>query len=83
MRDYRIHSGKKGKSVSGASAFNIRAKSLRPGDFSEGEVRALLAQHTAETGQEFGVHTEERVWELTCGQQLAGERSGQSGLHRR
>ena len=39
--------------VGGGSAFNVRAESLRLGDFTEPEVRALLAQHTAETGQAF------------------------------
>ncbi len=39
--------------VAGGSAFNVRAESLRLGDFTEPEVRALLAQHTAETGQAF------------------------------
>ena len=39
--------------VLGGSAFNIKAKSLRLGDFSEREVRELLAQHTAATGQAF------------------------------
>ena len=39
--------------VLGGSAFNIKAKSLRLGDFSEQEIRALVAQHTAATGQAF------------------------------
>ncbi len=68
MRDYEIHSSEQGTNVSEAGAFNIKAKSLRLGDFSEGEVRAPLAQHTAETGQEFEAGTKERVWELNCGQ---------------
>ena len=56
--DYRIHSTAENRMVLGGSAFNIKAKSLRLGDFSEQEVRALLAQHTAATGQAF---TEEAV----------------------
>ena len=44
--------------VLGGSAFNVKAKSLRLGDFSEQEVRELLGQHTAATGQGF---TEEAV----------------------
>ena len=39
--------------IAGGSAFNIRAESLRLGDFSRAEVQALLAQHTEETGQGF------------------------------
>ena len=58
VRDYRIHSTAENRLVLGGSAFNIKAKSLRLGDFSEQEVRALLEQHTAATGQVF---TEEAV----------------------
>ena len=58
VRDYRIHSTAENRMVLGGSAFNIKAKSLRLGDFSEQEIRALLAQHTAATGQAF---TEEAV----------------------
>ena len=39
--------------VLGGSAFNVKAKSLRLGDFSEQDVRELLGQHTAATGQAF------------------------------
>ena len=49
VRDYRIFSSSEGTNISGGSPFNIKAKSLRLGDFSERETRALLAQHTAET----------------------------------
>ena len=46
VRNYRIFSAKDQNYTTGGSAFNIKAKSLRLGDFSESEVRALLAQHT-------------------------------------
>ena len=52
----------------GGSAFNIKAKSLRLGDFSEGEVRSLLGQHAYETGQAFSANALSEVWELTRGQ---------------
>ena len=68
VRDYRIFSRSLGSNVSGGSAFNIKAESLRLGDFSEVEVRSLLGQHTAETGQEFEAGAVERIWELTRGQ---------------
>ena len=68
VRDYRIYSSSQGTSVVGGSAFNIRAKSLRLGDFTQDEVRSLLGQHTAETGQEFEAGAMERIWELTVGQ---------------
>ena len=68
VRDYRIFSAKDRSYTSGGSAFNIKAESLRLGDFTEAEARALLAQHTAATGQRFERRALERVWELTCGQ---------------
>ena len=68
VRDYQIYSSREGSNVRGGSAFNIKAKSLRLGDFSEGEVRALLAQHTAESGQAFENSAAERIWSLTRGQ---------------
>ena len=68
MRDYRIFSAKDQNYTSGGSAFNIKAKSLRLGDFTGTEVRALLAQHTRETGQAFRPSAMERVWDLTQGQ---------------
>ncbi len=57
VRDYRIYSTARKAAVPGGSAFNIKSKSLRLGDFSEAETRALLAQHTAHTGQGAGAWT--------------------------
>ena len=68
VRDYRIHSGSANAAVAGGSAFNVRAESLRLGDFSRDEVAALLGQHTAETGQAFTAGALETVWERTQGQ---------------
>ena len=51
-----------------ASPFNIKAESLRLGDFSEAETRALLGQHTEETGQRFDDEALELVWDQTRGQ---------------
>ena len=68
VRDYRIYSSSQGTSVVGGSAFNIKAESLRLGDFTPEEVRALLSQHTGETGQKFEPGATERIWELTLGQ---------------
>ena len=51
-----------------ASPFNIVAKSLRLGDFSETEVRDLLGQHTEETGQRFTNEAVVEVWRSTNGQ---------------
>ena len=68
VRDYRIHSGTENAVIAGGSAFNIKAKSLRLGDFSPAEVRALLAQHTEATGQVWDAAALDAVWELTRGQ---------------
>ena len=68
VRDYRIHSGSEGETVIGGSAFNIKAKSLRLGDFDEADLRTLLAQHTAETGQVFTEGALAAVWEQSRGQ---------------
>ena len=68
VRDYRIHSGSEREIVAGGSAFNVKAKSLRLGDFSERETRILLAQHTKETGQEFAPPAAEALWTRSRGQ---------------
>ncbi len=68
VRDYRIHAGSSKEPVSGGSAFNISAASLRLGDFSRAEVEALLAQHTGETGQTFRPEARERIWKQSQGQ---------------
>ena len=68
VRDYRIHSAKEGKTIAGASAFNISADSLRLGDFDQAEVGALLGQHTAETAQTFKPAAIEPAYAQTAGQ---------------
>jgi len=68
VREYRIHSGSTGEIIAGGSAFNVKAESLRLGDFSREEVVALLEQHTAQTGQAFSPEALETVWERTNGQ---------------
>lgn len=68
VRDYRIHSNREKAIITGGSAFNIKAKSLRLGNFSQTEVRQLYDQHTTETGQVFAETAIERAWELTQGQ---------------
>ena len=67
IRDYRIRSST-GEVIAGGSPFNIAAKSLRMGDFTEAETRALMAQHTGETGQRFTAAAQEAVWTQTRGQ---------------
>ena len=68
IKDYRIHSSKENAVITGGSAFNIKAKSLRMGDFIHREVETLLREHTQETGQIFTPDASQRVWEYTHGQ---------------
>ena len=67
IRDYRIRSSA-GEVIAGGSPFNVAAKSLRMGDFTEAETRALMAQHTEETGQRFSEAAQDAVWTQTEGQ---------------
>ena len=67
IRDYRIRSSA-GEVIAGGSPFNVAAKSLRMGDFTEAETRALMAQHTEETGQRFSSSALDSVWMQTRGQ---------------
>ena len=68
VRDYRIRSESAGEVVIGGSAFNIKAESLRLGDFDEADMRTLLGQHTTETGQAFTEDALAAVWEQSQGQ---------------
>ena len=68
VRDYRIHSSAEKAIIAGGSAFNVKARSLRLGDFSRNDVVALLAQHTGETGQAFEPDALETIWTQTRGQ---------------
>ncbi len=67
IQDYRIRSGS-GEMIAGGSPFNVAARSLRLGEFTEAETRALLAQHTVETGQLFTPEALDLVWTQTQGQ---------------
>ena len=68
VRDYRIHSSSEKAVIAGGSAFNIKATSLRLGDFSDEEVDTLLSQHTEDTGQVFSPAALETVRTQTRGQ---------------
>ena len=68
VRDYRIRSGSTNEIIAGGSAFNVKAKSLRLGDFSQGDVDSLLEQYRQETGQQFAATALETIWEQTQGQ---------------
>lgn len=68
VRDYRLHSQDGKAVITGGSAFNIKAESLRLGDFDQRELQHLLRQHTAETGQVFEAEAMQAIWNLTAGQ---------------
>ena len=68
VRDYRLQFDPDKPSPAGGSPFNIKAKSLRLVDFNEAQIRALYAQHTEETGQEFEPAALDAVREQTQGQ---------------
>lgn len=67
IKDYRIHRGNE-DIITGGSAFNIKAKSLRLGNFSQQDIRALYGQHTEATGQIFEDECFDLVWNYTHGQ---------------
>ncbi len=67
VRDYRMTTSD-GEVITGGSAFNIKAESLRLGNFSREELLALYAQHTAATGQQFTPEAIEVAWVATQGQ---------------
>ena len=67
VRDYRIRSSQ-GEIISGGSCFNVKAQSLRIGNFSQDDVRALYGQYTVETGQKFDESVFPRVMTVTGGQ---------------
>ena len=68
VRDYRIHSSKEKAIITGGSAFNIKAKSLRLGDFTRAEIEKLYQYHTLESGQHFEPEVLDFVWNYTEGQ---------------
>ncbi len=67
VRDYRITTGSQAI-ITGGSAFNIRATSLRLGNFTEAEVHTLWQQHTTATGQTFAAEIFAELWADTRGQ---------------
>lgn len=67
IRDYRIHTPHQ-EVITGGSAFNIKAKSLRLGNFTREETIFLWQQHTQESGQVFDDAIWNELWEDTRGQ---------------
>ena len=75
IRDYRIRSST-GEVIAGGSPFNVAAKSLRLGDFTEiGNLQALMQQHTEETHQRFTLGCPRCRLDANPRPALAGERA--------
>ena len=67
VRDYRIVLSNQ-DIVTGGSAFNIKSKSLRLGNFTKEEVHTLYMEHTKATGQQFDEACFPMIWDATEGQ---------------
>ena len=67
VRDYRIHTGS-GEIITGGSAFNVKAESLRLGNFTQADIVDLYGQHTDVTGQHFADEVLDLLWKDTSGQ---------------
>lgn len=67
VRDYRIVLSNQ-DIITGGSAFNIKSKSLRLGNFTKEEVHTLYMEHTKATGQQFEETCFPMIWEATEGQ---------------
>ena len=68
VRDYKAQIRPDGQSLGQISPFNIIAEDMLIPNFTELDIQALYAQHTAETGQTFADGVIEDVWQLTRGQ---------------
>ncbi len=68
IRDYKAQIRPGGTTLGSASPFNIAAKSLTLANFTESEVGALYAQHTADTGQVFPPEAVARAFHWSQGQ---------------
>ena len=68
IKDYKMRIRPDGESVGQASPFNVITEVLPLRLFSEAEMRALYAQHTAETGQVFEEGAFAEAYRLSGGQ---------------
>ncbi len=67
VRDYRIHTGA-GEIITGGSAFNVKAQSLRLSNFTREEAVSLWQQHEEATGQHIDPAVWQELWADTAGQ---------------
>lgn len=68
VRDYRIYASSQNDPITGGSAFNVKAESLRLGNFSEEETHTLLHEHEKATGQLFTSEAKSAIWTNSQGQ---------------
>jgi hypothetical protein len=68
VREYKTASGGDGGRLGTASPFNVKVESLTFATFTDPEVRALLLQHTEETGQVFDEEAIRRITDYAGGQ---------------
>jgi len=68
IRDYKARIRSDGQTLGDASPFNIITEDLTLGNFGEGDVARLYAQHTEATGQRFEPEAVSLAWRVTRGQ---------------
>ena len=68
VRDYKIGIRPERESLGTSSPFNVKVRSFTLGNFTQGEVADLYAQHTEETGQRFEPEAVARAYDLSRGQ---------------
>ncbi len=82
LKDYRIYSQKEDIWLTGGSCFNIKAESVRLGNFTLENVQDLFLQHEAEYGQKLAPGLVEKIFELTQGQPWLCNALGEQMCHK-
>ncbi|MBW7877571.1 MAG: ATP-binding protein [Candidatus Cloacimonetes bacterium] len=82
LKDYRIYSKEEDTWLTGGSCFNIKAESVRLGNFTLENVRELFFQHEAEHNQKFVTGLVEKIYELTQGQPWLCNALGEQMCHK-
>lgn len=68
IREYRLKARHDNPSLGAGSPFNVKAESFFLSTFSFEEVKSLLEQHTADTGQHFSKAVMDKIFEFSGGQ---------------
>jgi len=82
LKDYRIYSSKEDTWLTGGSCFNIKAESVRLGNFLLEDVRDLFSQHETEHNQKLAPGLVEKIYELTQGQPWLCNALGEQMCHK-